>query len=62
MKDEACMFREYLIFQSSQYGAPKFILGIFRQNETILGIFRQNETVADFMRFNTVNIDNDKML
>lgn len=52
MKDEACMFREYLIFQSSQYGAPKFILGIFRQNET----------VADFMRFNTVNIDNDKML
>ena len=62
MKDEPCMFREYLNFQNSQYGVPKFILGIFRQNETILGIFRQNETVAGVMRFNTVNVDNNKML
>lgn len=52
MKDEACMFREYLNFQNSQYGVPKLILGIFRQNEI----------VADVMRSDTVNVDNNKML
>jgi hypothetical protein len=52
MNDEACMFREYLNFQNSQYGVPKLILGIFRQNEI----------VADVMRFDTVNVDNNKML
>jgi hypothetical protein len=46
------MFREYLNFQNSQYGVPKLILGIFRQNEI----------VADVMRFDTVNVDNNKML